>query len=817
MIDRTFPPTKASWSRLLDCVEQALNWNSAGQIQIEKNTGSMSLTFVPPEKFRAKITENYGDGSYAWELVDELPDGQFETTPDGNDAATGDYNLALAWESNGNKQVPVDTIVTIRFHVFNPATAEAEYDFDYCCETLVVEITGGTQPYSWREMQAAMDGQYEPVTNGQYGSLTENEAYERNGNQQIQPGFLALLYRGYSEDTGEQQEWIFDADGPIPAKITSKTGASTTLSGAISASQTTMSVPLITDFPITNGFLIRLGDDEEESEVAKVTDGAGTANWTIERGIDDTTAEAHADGTTVTHLAYSWEEQRADPNGQWGDHPTARSGSPTDQPAYERNNNTRVAVDTFVLLFRHHYEARTTIVAAITSEATSLQINDKHGFPTVDNFIIQIDDEKLEVVSGANTETWTVTRGVSGTLAATHAIEAVVKLIEKTGAGPAHFQQWVFDRCCSEDESNPTSPNKKSETTSGTKNEYSVPKRTEWVMITTTTTTTINGINRNSVENKRFQLSNNVASTDPITVNHQSASATEADYQIDTPSSRPFSIYPGETYVFKHDTGGTNRWYVERSSQLPQVGSGVPSHTARPGTEYVNIDTEIVYVNTDGSTNWEPINTGDGTGDRLNLLTYPTVEVSGFTVLDETSIGAKVLATADADIFLADQNLYPDWHTEVAMSMAVTLVTIYATDILCVDGLIDERTYGPGDTVEFQAEDVNWRTVTETRLANFKRLTVEEADASPSVNPTTVLQFSSDFTVTDMGSETALVEFAGTPGSLTVREVDGSPSVSPTTILEFGAGFTVTDEGGDTARVTMTVSPTSKSMLLMGG
>lgn len=38
-------------------------------------------------------------------------------------------------------------------------------------------------------------------------------------------------------------------------------------------------------------------------------------------------------------------------------------------------------------------------------------------------------------------------------------------------------------------------------------------------------------------------------------------------------------------------------------------------------------------------------------------------------------------------------------------------------------------------------------------------------------------------------------------GSITVEEADSSPSVSPTTVLQFGTGFTVTDEGSDQAQV----------------
>jgi hypothetical protein len=71
-------------------------------------------------------------------------------------------------------------------------------------------------------------------------------------------------------------------------------GANTTLSGAMNASQTTLSVASSTGFPLTT-FRIRIDD-----EVMTVTGGFGTGTWTVVRGANGTTAAAHVTSQTVT-------------------------------------------------------------------------------------------------------------------------------------------------------------------------------------------------------------------------------------------------------------------------------------------------------------------------------------------------------------------------------------------------------------------------------------------------------------------------------------------------------------------------------------
>jgi hypothetical protein len=70
-------------------------------------------------------------------------------------------------------------------------------------------------------------------------------------------------------------------------------GASTTLSSAINATQTSITVAAATGFP-SSQFKIRIDD-----EVMTVTGGYGTTMWTVARGVSGTTAASHVSSQTV--------------------------------------------------------------------------------------------------------------------------------------------------------------------------------------------------------------------------------------------------------------------------------------------------------------------------------------------------------------------------------------------------------------------------------------------------------------------------------------------------------------------------------------
>ncbi|MEW2301986.1 hypothetical protein AB0958_18765 [Streptomyces sp. NPDC006655] len=74
----------------------------------------------------------------------------------------------------------------------------------------------------------------------------------------------------------------------------------------------------------------------------------------------------------------------------------------------------------------------TTLSAAVAStSSTSISVASATGFPGSGNYNIQVDGEVMTVTGGQGTTTWTVTRGVNGSTAATHSSGATV-----TGGNP---------------------------------------------------------------------------------------------------------------------------------------------------------------------------------------------------------------------------------------------------------------------------------------------------------------------------------------------------------------------------------------------
>jgi hypothetical protein len=88
-------------------------------------------------------------------------------------------------------------------------------------------------------------------------------------------------------------------------------GAQSTITGAMTASQTTVSVASASGFP-TSAFRIRIDD-----ELMNVTSGFGTTTWTVTRGVNGSTATTHASGQSVL-----WDTQ---PSGEISWNPTTKS------------------------------------------------------------------------------------------------------------------------------------------------------------------------------------------------------------------------------------------------------------------------------------------------------------------------------------------------------------------------------------------------------------------------------------------------------------------------------------------------------------
>jgi len=70
--------------------------------------------------------------------------------------------------------------------------------------------------------------------------------------------------------------------------------------------------------------------------------------------------------------------------------------------------------------------ALTTLGSAINASQTTITVASASGFPASGSFRIRIDDEDMTVTGGQGTTTWTVTRGVNSTTAASHVINQAV-------------------------------------------------------------------------------------------------------------------------------------------------------------------------------------------------------------------------------------------------------------------------------------------------------------------------------------------------------------------------------------------------------
>jgi len=79
--------------------------------------------------------------------------------------------------------------------------------------------------------------------------------------------------------------------------------------------------------------------------------------------------------------------------------------------------------------FLDHVGGQTTLVGNITSSTSPITVSSTASFPFSGSFVIQIDSEQMLVTGGQGTTTWTVTRGINGTIATSHTSGAAVSEI----------------------------------------------------------------------------------------------------------------------------------------------------------------------------------------------------------------------------------------------------------------------------------------------------------------------------------------------------------------------------------------------------
>lgn len=117
---------------------------------------------------------------------------------------------------------------------------------------------------------------------------------------------------------------------------------------------------------------------------------------------------------------------------------TSASGTPPtfDNDYPNRNNN----MGTFELTPLSSYSCRfgpgawATLSSAINATQTTITVSSAAGFPATP-FRIRIDDEYMTVTGGFGTTTWTVTRGVNGSTAASHVTSQTVTWDDSDAAG----------------------------------------------------------------------------------------------------------------------------------------------------------------------------------------------------------------------------------------------------------------------------------------------------------------------------------------------------------------------------------------------
>lgn len=105
--------------------------------------------------------------------------------------------------------------------------------------------------------------------------------------------FRAIKY----ESIGLANAAVDAADAVYKADVAYSVGstATTSLASSMTASTTTMSVASPAGFPTSNGFRVKVN-----YEIVRVTGGAGTATWTVKRGLDGTVATTHSSSTPVS-------------------------------------------------------------------------------------------------------------------------------------------------------------------------------------------------------------------------------------------------------------------------------------------------------------------------------------------------------------------------------------------------------------------------------------------------------------------------------------------------------------------------------------
>lgn len=308
-------------------------------------------------------------------------------------------------------------------------------------------IVTGANPYKWLPIQFDEDGEITIDTEATAGgtvtssinnsddctTAVERPLWERNGCKTVPPGTVVEIETGFARDDGIGQEYTFSyTECPIAIRVTHSTAPTTTLSGNITATATSLAVALAALFPVRANFVVLI-----DQELIKVgTGSSATASWSnLTRGFGGTVATSHLDGTTVTLVnQYSFTEVLPNILGSvgWDDRSCARTGDYKAEPAVERHGNCQVPDDTIVLARKRtrNGTGAATLGAAMTAEVDHITLSGAAGFPTVYPHYLRVGSEIMKR-TGSH-----VDRAQFGTFAVEHAVGEVVD---------EAICEWVFD------------------------------------------------------------------------------------------------------------------------------------------------------------------------------------------------------------------------------------------------------------------------------------------------------------------------------------------------------------------------------------
>jgi hypothetical protein len=198
------------------------------------------------------------------------------------------------------------------------------------------------------------------------------------------------------------------------------TGAflNTTLKTAMTTASTTVTVASAGGFPTSGNYTIQI-----DSEQMLVTGGQGTTTWTVTRGYNSTTKATHAVNSIV-----GWAVSKTDTTIKV----SSAAGFPTTGSFTIKVDNEQMLVTagqgTTTWTVTRGYNSTTTalhggnepVSLIYSTTATTITVDSASGFPTSGSYTIKVDNEYMRVTGGQGTTTWTVTRRVDGTSAATH-------------------------------------------------------------------------------------------------------------------------------------------------------------------------------------------------------------------------------------------------------------------------------------------------------------------------------------------------------------------------------------------------------------